>query len=240
MNGKFASSEHKFPRHANCSQPAKHRLSRNGPGRQKPGRATLLGGFVSHVNPVSSCLMSHVFMFAHRHISCEAVLGSNMELVAAPQLPAPVVLDAPAGQRAAWLVEREWSFKHVCCGVGSKILKRACEANSYIELLAFSPRWKLHTNQATPPRMLRWDSYIYRAEVPRLPQFDRDAASTRAHSGANNQITAGPSLWGPAAERANRASALSNVPRCRRQGNRTSGGGSSALNAMMAAASPRR
>ena len=48
-------------------------------------------------------------------------------------------------------------------------------------------------------------------EAPRLPQFDRDAASTRAHIGANNQITAGPSLWGPAAERANRASALSNL-----------------------------
>lgn len=73
--------------------------------------------------------MSHVFMFAHRHISCEAVLGSNMELVAAP--PAPVVLDAPAGQRAAWLVEREWSFKHVCGDFATKEPRWAAKFNSY-------------------------------------------------------------------------------------------------------------
>ena len=80
-----------------------------------------------------------------------------------------------------------------------------------------------------------WDSYTYRAKAPKLPQFDRDASSrTRTGTKSIEQFNLGPEVT------ARKQSESSRMQEAHMRTNPSGGSGRSVLNAMIAAASPKK
>ena len=125
--------------------------------------------------------------------------------------------------------------------VGGQIYGMACKAYCFIELQVFVPRWKLPTTQKEPQKVhkhgtpkhgtptrteLRPQNYLSLTEM-RVPEPERGPSQSSN------------SIWGPEVT-ARKQSESSRMQEAHMRTNPSGGSGRSVLNAMIAAASPKK